>query len=741
MLIASQVAHGKPMILHWPHLADSERQTLHGTGTHTPIESLVVGQATTVTFRFVVGKQPVAAGGRLLVVWRWPFDWSDLQTDDPTAAGYVVARHVPVGERTPTNFNIKYNWIAGIEPWHHQLLVQVSEPLESGDVVEITCGDQTHGGAGWFAPTCVADRCRFLMLIDHEANGRRNRLVPTPTFGTKPGPPRSLHVIASADAVVDQAARVIVRADDQWGNPTRLDSSLLVACDGEAVIEPSAETSLRPVTFYDLRFTRSGVSQVRAECAELQLATESAPIRVHESTPEQQLLWGDLHSGQTEIGCGCGSLGEHYAFARDCAGLEFITHQANDHYVTAPEWEETRTVTQEFYEPGRFVPLLGCEWSPLTKDGGDRNVFYADDDPILRRSDRFFIEDPVDDTPDIPTAPNFHDAFRDRDVLVNIHVGGRMTNLDWYEPKIERLCETHSTHGTVEWFFKEALARGYKVGFTAGTDGVMGRPGACHPGRRLIRNSRNGLTAVYARDRSRESVWAALQARRCYATTGERIWLRFEVDGQPMGSDYVPSNDKMTICVDVLGTTAIERVDLFCGAELVDQWQVAAPVNDPQRFRFVWGGTERKGTARLQRVVWDGQLSIDSGRLGLVESVNFQSIDDRAWQETEQLLCWSSSTAGGAAGLVVDIQSAGDARLSFHSPLVEKTLSVSELQSHPFFDCGGVGRFLQVDRPPRQDGPRDFSLQHEMECQPGAYWIRVLQVDQSIAWASPIYVA
>ncbi len=67
-------------------------------------------------------------------------------------------------------------------------------------------------------------------------------------------------------------------------------------------------------------------------------------------------------------------------------------------------------------------------------------------------------------------------------MLINLHVGGRPTNLDYYAPEIERLAEIHSTHGTSEWFVVDALGRGYKVGITAGTDGVMTRPGACHPG-------------------------------------------------------------------------------------------------------------------------------------------------------------------------------------------------------------------------------------------------------------------
>jgi len=130
------------------------------------------------------------------------------------------------------------------------------------------------------------------------------------------------------------------------------------------------------------------------------------------------------------------------------------------------------------------------------------------------------------------------EALRDEPVLINLHAGGRPTNFAFHEPRVERLAEIHSTHGTSEWFFLDALRRGHRVGVTAGADGVSGRPGADHPGTRQIRNVRSGITAVYATDLTREGIWEALRARRTYATTGERILLSVTVDGQPMGSEF-----------------------------------------------------------------------------------------------------------------------------------------------------------------------------------------------------------
>lgn len=753
MLVASQVAPGKPEILHHLNLEDSARVARHGAGTHTALAQIEVSGNTTVQFEFVVGSEPVVDGGQLLVVWRWPFDWSDLQNADSAADGFMSARLVAHDQRDVSHIDLylRYNWIAGIEPWHHQVQVSVAgDQLTAGDRVELVCGETTAANAGWRAPTCIADRCRFLMLIDHKGNGVRNRLVPTPTFRVTAGPAVRIAATIESDSVIGKPALLTVRAEDCWGNPTTLPNTPMVTASSESLaaaqIEPVDQDTLRPAYHFQVTSATPGDSAFSIKAGAFEATTNS--LRVSQDTPERSLFWGDLHSGQTEIGCGCGSLAEHYAFGRDCSGLQFMTHQANDHYCTLDDWNHTREVTEQFHEPGRYVPILGCEWSPLTAAGGDRNVFYRDDDPVLRRSDRFFRESDPDPEPDVRTAPEFHEAFHDLDVLVNIHVGGRMTNLTWYDQQIERLCETHSTHGTVEWFFMDALDRGYKVGLTAGTDGVMGRPGACHPGRRLIRNLKNGLTAVYAKELTRESLWEALQNRCCYATSGERIRLWFEVNGMAMGSELKTSAAR-DIKLNVQGTQPIEKIDLFEGTQIVKTWQVASPSSceedAPRQLRILWGGTERKGTARLQKVNWCGGVSIDGGELELAGPINFQSIDDVAKNVAHNRIEWNNFSAGNAAGIIVNLQgiSAG-AKLHIETEPYTGDLIVEELfKATKQIEAGGLNRFVSIGPPPSNTGPTDFEAAHTLDAKTdreAPVWIRVTQIDQSLAWSSPVYI-
>ncbi|MEZ4618859.1 MAG: hypothetical protein R2867_25545 [Caldilineaceae bacterium] len=588
-----------PHVWHLPDLSVTECIRRYGQCAVEMPAVLTAGAYTTVSFHFTLGETALTAGSRLRIAWRWPIDWHDLHTSDPAGDGYVTA-----ATTTAAGLALAFQQMGDLDPWMHCLDVEVTDgTLVQGDTIHVVCGDCSHGGRGWRAPTCRVNAANFLLLLDPDQRDRWLQLADPPGFAVAPGPPTRLVAVAPAEGVVGETVELLVRGEDRWGNPAPLgdgaldltltdashsSSNPLFAIEGYTVAENPA------VTRYALRFHRPGDYQLRATVPSRNLQADSNPMRMHAEPPSHRLFWGDLHSGQTEIGCGAGTLAEHYQFARDVSGLQFVTHQANDHYITLPRWHQTREVTAAFDEPDNFVVFLGCEWSPPTVDGGDRNVIYRTDEPRLRRSGRFFTESEPDPEPDIPTAPDFHTAFADKQIMVNMHVGGRPTNLDYHLPALEPLAEIHSTHGTSEWFVMDALRRGYKVGITAGADGVTGRPGgpsglAAQPQR--AQRSDGGL--CHCVDPRR--VVEAFQARRCYATTGERIRLWFEVDGHPMGAAYTTDGQPL-IKVTVQGTAALERADLLRGTTVLSSWQIAA--QDDERLRVLWSGTERMGTAR-----------------------------------------------------------------------------------------------------------------------------------------------
>ena len=82
------------------------------------------------------------------------------------------------------------------------------------------------------------------------------------------------------------------------------------------------------------------------------------------------------------------------------------------------------------------------------------------------------------------------------------------------KPRIVRACRA-ATCST-------APKRGYKMGFIASGD----------------HNSMGiGVAALYVREISRQGIIEALKARRCFATTGERMFADFRVNGRLMGEE------------------------------------------------------------------------------------------------------------------------------------------------------------------------------------------------------------
>ena len=412
-LIASSLWTGEPdkgLVHHLSDISDAERIRRYGTAEIENPDPITAGGSVDIRFRFTVAETVLATGSALRVAWRWPFDWEGLQQTDPSAPNHL-------GVSTPDHVTIetRYEHRGDLNPWQHDIDLRVtSGTLKAGDIVEVVCSQ-------WDAPTFATADGYFLMLINPGGDNRWIRLVDPPRFSVVPGQPDHLIGIAPADGTIGEQSLIRVRAVDVWENATQIEPPHLT-CPGAEVGKPKL-CERYPVWEYPVAWETAGVHRMHATLGRLTCATN--PTRVTETPPDKRLFWGDLHAGQSEIGCGAGSLDHHYAYARDVAALQFASQQANDHYITHALWEHVRSVTPRYNAEGAFLAYLGCEWSPYTRDGGDRNVIYLTDEPRIRRSDRFFQERDPDPELDLPRAPEFPDVFRKEDVFLNLHVGGR----------------------------------------------------------------------------------------------------------------------------------------------------------------------------------------------------------------------------------------------------------------------------------------------------------------------------
>ena len=99
------------------------------------------------------------------------------------------------------------------------------------------------------------------------------------------------------------------------------------------------------------------------------------------------------------------------------------------------------------------------------------------------------------------------------------------------------------------------------------------------------------MTAVPADSLGAASLFAALYARRCYATSGARIVARATCNGQPMGSEItMPARRRPEIAIEILATAPLTDVQI-CGPEGVI---AALPVEAGcMEFKATWRDERR----------------------------------------------------------------------------------------------------------------------------------------------------
>jgi hypothetical protein len=92
------------------------------------------------------------------------------------------------------------------------------------------------------------------------------------------------------------------------------------------------------------------------------------------------------------------------------------------------------------------------------------------------------------------------------------------------------------------------------MGVIGSSDEHSGQGGRCH----------GGVAAVFAEELTREGLFDAIRARRCYATTGERILVDFSVDGVGMGGEAAREKGaELPVRLAVWGTAGLIRVDIL----------------------------------------------------------------------------------------------------------------------------------------------------------------------------------
>lgn len=518
------------------------------------------------------GPAGVAPGGGIRIGLRHATNlWSPMQDTDPKADGLVV---VQSPSKSPARLRITSG---GMGPlfWRHfpyQNMVEAivgGAGLRPGDTVRITFGDRSGGSKGLKLQPFTEKRFRFMTYVDVWGNGRFLPIEASPTLEIVAGPAVRLMAVAPADAVRGESTSCTVRAEDSRGNvASAYRGTVRVGLPGGNAPQEHAFTATDGGVYRFENLAVSAPSPIRWVADDGRLSATSNPVVVHDRSPSQYLLWGDIH-GHSERSDGRGTPTEYYDHARRIAALDFAALTDHDFELPDEVWKELQQATNAANRPGRFTTLHAYEWSGTHECGGDHNVYFLDEQPPIYRSrwegpENFqWAHEPLAAAPDLPTLFRLlRRHLKGANVIVIPHRGGRPANPKWHDPDLERLVEASSEHFRSLPWAAEFLKRGYRLGLMASGDNHYGHAGYGFLNHQFYRGLvGEALVAVLAEENTRRGVFSALYNRRCYATTGERIVLDFRVNGASMGSE-IRASAAPAIEVTAIGTAPLREVEI-----------------------------------------------------------------------------------------------------------------------------------------------------------------------------------
>jgi hypothetical protein len=420
--------------------------------------------------------------------------------------------------------------------------------LKPGESVSIVIKDNE-------AQKGVQRRRPFQLWIDPKGKGdyKENE---TFYLDVKGGQLKTLRIIAPSVVMRNKRFDAIVRFEDIFGNLTsNAPEGTLIDLSYEHLRENLNWKLFVPETGFialpNLYFNEPGTYRLQLKNLSTKEQFFSPPIKC---LPDGSLslYWGQLH-GESEKFESSEHIETFLRHMRDDKALQFFATSCFDseEETSNDVWKLTSQQIAEFNEDNRFVAFLGFQWQGEAREEGLREFIYAKDmKPIMRRKDTknnslkkiYKTNNPKE----VLTIPSF--------------TMGKPTcyNFADYNPEFERVAEIYNAWGSSECTAKEGNMReiqGGKLGISATAEGSL--LAALNQGCRfgfvaggyddrgcyshLFESDQSqyspGLTAILAKEHTRASLFEALAARSCYATTGERMIVGFHIAAQSMGAE------------------------------------------------------------------------------------------------------------------------------------------------------------------------------------------------------------
>ncbi len=401
-----------------------------------------------------------------------------------------------------------------------------------------------------------------------------------------------------------------------------------------------------------IEFTPAGPGTVRIT-ADIQGigTTVSNPLKVVAANLENRIFWGDIHSHSQLSSDGVGVNPSQYA--RDASALDFYAQTEHATSTTRDEWQQVKHNAVDNYKPGRFVTILAMEDSANNPSGHFNLYFNSGNAPLKIPRQLGDIKSQFGEIE--PVVIQHHTGMQwGVDLppylsswvlpLLNKYIVGPHVIWSEYKEVKRHAVEIYSLHGSSEYYnpngplsyensdlslpqdpedigfcctgysrqgphyVRDGWAAGYVMGTVSGSDDHVAQPG----------KRGGGVTAVITNTLTREAVIKAIAERRTYVTTGDRIYLVFNINGQPMGSVIQETSD-IDVEISAIGTDTIAKLELM---------------------RFDW--QSEKWDAVIEKLPGKESLSLKKTIETPVPAIYYLRLEQQGMVNNRPVVAWSS---------------------------------------------------------------------------------------------------
>ena len=495
-------------------------------------------------------------------------------------------------------------------------------------------------------------------------------------------------------------------------------------------------------------------------------------------------FYGDIHS-HCNISYGHGSIDDAYENAM--MQLDFASVTGHSYWPDIPisekrlknvidyhiegfkkfhsNWEFFIQKAERYNSPGNFITFISYEWHTLKY--GDYNVYYKY--PKGKLIDANSIEElhiELEKTKNLYTDC----------MIIPHHIGYlsgyRGINWETFDERYSPVIEIISMHGCAE--SDEAprpylhsmgprntastMQAGLSMGYHFGVIGSTDHHGA-HPG-----SYGHGLMGVWARSLTREDLWDAIQNRRTWALTGDKISLYFSINNYSMGSiiGYTKSRE---INVNVKGSDYFDYIDVIKNNNVIKRFVFNRDNNIlPNKIvkakvylEVGWGEKKIKQD-------WDVYIKIKYGKLLDVEPrfrgfdiISPNEVDKEDYKRSnwkilnENMVYFHTTTYGNPTittdstqGICLEVEGTYKSEMVVRVNGKNVKYYFKELlhESKTIYLDGFLSGAMNIHRLVPESGYsktlkfNDFSENSKKDF----YYIRLRQVNDQWAWSSPIWI-